>query len=195
MTSDDDPGNKNDSAADLFSRFTNPVLDDPFLPLTDASLAQIVASALEVFWINLNHAPPPSWLHPIVVDRLWQPRGAFLAPTLIHGAGLASCWILGALAARAYEEKATDPTIEGYWYMFLSLAKAGVGATGFLILATQLDLLFEFGRWVLPGESTEIDFRLLTAWSEVLNDVVFEAVVLTSVRFYLALKIAEGKEP
>jgi len=117
-----------------------------------------------------------------------------LAPTLIHGAGLACCWVLGALAARGYEKTAIDPTIEGYGTVIFSLMKAGAFAVGILILSTQLDLLQEFGRWVQPGESEAIDVRLLTAWSEGARDVTFEAGTISIMRLYLALSIARGKK-
>jgi hypothetical protein len=192
MSSDPDDSD----SSSLLDRFTNPVLDDPFLPITDVSMAQIVAPALQVFWISLVHAPSPTWLQPIFgQDVLWQARGSLLAPTLIHGAGLACCWLLGALAARAYEFKAIDPTIEGggYGTVLATILKAGAFATGALIFATQLDLLVEYGRYVQPGESEEIDLRLLSATVEVLNDIIFEAGVLTSLRLYLAVSTANGK--
>lgn len=179
-----------DEGSAYLRRFTEPVLDDPSLPLTDVLMAQIVAPALQVFWIGVVKNPSPSWLQPIFnSDMLYQGRGSLLAPTLIHGAGLASCWLLGALASQAYERKAFDPTLEGggYGTVFLTIIKAGAFATGALIFATQMDLLFEYGRWVQLGESTEIDLRLLTAIVELLNDIFFEALVLTSFRLYLAV--------
>jgi hypothetical protein len=180
------------------SRFTNPVLDDPFLPLSDVCTAQIVAPSLQVFWISLIHGPSPTWLRPIFDSAvLWQTRGSLMAPTLIHGAGMACCWLLGALAARAYERKAIDPTFEGggYGSVFGTIVKAGAFATGVLILATQADLLLEFGRFVQPGESEATDLRLLSAWVEVLNDVVFEATTITMFRMYLAVSTSLERNP
>ena len=170
----------------LLRRFTSPVIDDRGLPFTDALVAQIVGPALQVFWLSLVHAPSPTWLRPIFDNALWQTRGSLLAPTLLHGAGLACCWVAGALAAQAYERKAIDPTVEGYGTVIWRLAQAGAFASGLLILATQLDLLTEFGRWVQPGESEAIDLRLLSAAVEVLNDIIFEAGAITSMRLFLA---------
>lgn len=186
--STDPENNGSDRAASMgfVRRFTNPVIDDPWLPLSDVSTAQIVAPALQVFWISLVHAPSPSWLRPIFDKELWQARGALLAPTLIHGAALACCWLAGALAAEAYSRKAIDPTVEGYGAVLGSILKAGAFATGLLVFATQIDLLLEFGRYVQPGESPEIDLRLLSALVEVLNDVIFEASTLASFRLLLA---------
>lgn len=100
----------NDTSHSIFQRFLSPTIDDPGLPLTDALLAQIVAPSLQIFWVFLVHAPSPSWLRPLSsyfgeAPEL-APRGSLLAPTLIHGAGLAVCWLAGALAARMYEKEA-----------------------------------------------------------------------------------------
>lgn len=182
------PAQKTDE--DILARFTNPTIDDPFLPLVDVSVAQIVAPSLQICWLSLVHAPSPGWLRPLFAnDQLVVARGSLLAPTLIHGAALAVCWVIGALAAKAYERPAVVPasaSVAGYAKILWSLVKAGAFATGLLIFATQLDLFLEFGRIVGAGESAETDFRLLTALVEVLNDVVFEAVSLLAWRLFLA---------
>jgi len=180
----------------LLQRFTDPIIDDPGLPLTDILIAQIVAPTLQIYWIVANHAPTPSWLLPISsyfgsAPEL-APRGSFLAPALIHGAGLAVCWMLGALASKSFERDAF--TLKGskraslfdnigrYDNVIKSTVKAGAFASGVLIFSTQIDLLLEFGRYVQFGESEEIDLRLLVAAVEVINDIFFEAVVITSWR-------------
>lgn len=113
--------------------------------------------------------------------------GSLVAPTLIHGAGLATCWLLGALASKAYESDAFNISEgRGYGTVVLRIVQAGAFATGLLVASTQLDLFLEFGRWVQPGESDEIDLRLLTAIVELINDVVFEAGVLSAWRLYRA---------
>ena len=184
----------------LLKRFTDPIIDDPGLPLTDALLAQIVAPTLEVYWLLLNNAPSPTWLAPI--GRYFgeapelAPRGSLLAPALIHGAGLAVCWGAGALAARMYEKDAftlnnkgssndnNNNIIIGEYAPILSrLVQAGAFSIGILIVSTQIDLLLEFhGRFVQLGESDEVDFRLLVAVVEVINDVFWEALVLCTWR-------------
>ena len=98
----------NDSTS-IMQRFLSPKIDDPGLPLTDVLLAQIVAPSFQTFWISALHAPSPSWLRPLgsyfgEAPEL-APRGSLLAPTLIHGAGLAVCWGLGALASQFYERQ------------------------------------------------------------------------------------------
>lgn len=98
-----------DEDTSVLQRFLSPKIDDPGLPLTDVLLAQIVAPSFQTFWIFAVHAPSPSWLRPLgsyfgEAPEL-APRGSLLAPTLIHGAGLAVCWLAGALAAKFYEEE------------------------------------------------------------------------------------------
>lgn len=182
------------SRDDFFSRFTDPVLDDPALPLTDVSVAQIVAPALQVFWYIGSGSPRPSWLQPILFTQLFDTRGSLVAPTLIHGAELACCWLLGALAARSYEARNIDPTIEGYGTVVWSVLKAGMFATGLLILGTQTDLYYEFGKYVQYGDSPVTDLRIVQATTELVNDVVFEATLLLSVRLFLAVSIERGKQ-
>jgi hypothetical protein len=190
-----DDNKQDDDGEPFWRRFTNPILDDPYLPLSDVATAQIVAPTLQVFWISLVHAPSPTWLRPVFDNGfLYQTRGSLMAPTLVHGAGLACCWLLGALSSRAYESMAFNPTIDGGGYGSIvgTLFKAGAFATGILIFSTQMDLLIEFGRFVQPGESGDTDLRLLTAIVEVLNDIVFEAGALVYFRLYLAASFSKN---
>lgn len=180
------------SPKNVLDRFTSPVIDDPALPLSDALVAQIVAPTLEVFWLTLNRASMPSWL--TASQSLLPLRGSLVAPTLIHGASLACCWIAGALAAKAFEVKAFDVSDgKGYGTVLLRTIQAGAFASGLLILATQTELLFEFGRWVQLGESEEIDIRLLQAAVELINDIFFEAAVLLSWRLVHAKLLSASK--
>ncbi|EJK67047.1 hypothetical protein THAOC_11966 [Thalassiosira oceanica] len=116
--------------------------------------------------------------------------GSLLAPALIHGAGLAVCWLAGALAARSWEREAfTVGPAEGgegegvgllgrYGTVLSRLFQAGAFASGVLILSTQTDLLLEFGRYVQYGESDSTDLRLAVATVEVASDIFWEAVVI-----------------
>ena len=207
----DDDDYKNDNNDMLLQRFLSPKIDDPGLPLTDVLLSQIVAPTLQLYWIFVVHAPLPSWARPISsyfgeATEL-APRGSLLAPTLIHGAGLAVCWLAGALAARSFERDAftlssvdnnnskedydyddgagklsIGDTIKQYDTVLIRLFQAGAFASGILIVSTQIDLLLEFQRYIQFGESEETDFRLLLASVEVINDIFFEALVLVSWR-------------
>jgi len=172
------------------------------------------------------NGPSPSWLHPITggvssssaatssLYGAFSSRGTLLAPTLVHGAGLAVCWLAGALAARMFEREAftlqstssttkesesnytkkssdvidsTINIIRSYQPILTRLIQAGAFSSGMLILATQLDLLLEYrGNIVTVGMSDEIDFRLLLATVEVINDIVWEGLVISAWRIWHA---------
>jgi len=104
-----------------------------------------------------------------------------LAPTLIHGAALSCCWLLGCLAAKAFERGAYEGEIT---QVVVSTLRAGAFSFGLLILATQIDLYSEFGGYVQIGDSAETDLRIYRALVEVIDDVVFEAVVLLGWRVF-----------
>lgn len=187
-----DGNNKKDEKDSILNRFLSPQIDDAGLPIADALTAQIVAPTFQVAWLAANHAPLPTWLATIYNNNnglLYNvpPQGALLVPTLVHGAGLAGCWLMGALAAKAYDSEAFNVSGgRGYWTVVKRIFQAGAFATGILIMSTQLDLFLEFGRYVQFGENDETDLRLLSATVEVINDVFFEALVLGSWRLYRA---------
>lgn len=147
--------NSDEKNSSVLSRFTSPRIDDRGLPLADALVAQIVAPSFQILWLSLARAPRPSWLAPVVsTGQLFPGRGSLFAPTLIHGAGLASCWIAGALAGRAFETEAFDVSDEvcpgeGFRYgaVISRTLQAGAFATGLLIMITQIDLFLEYGRY------------------------------------------------
>ena len=188
--SDSNDNDSKQSEQGLIARFIAPQIDDRGLPFADALTTQIVGPSLQVFWLALNHAPSPTWLKPLMTSAVIFPsRGSLVAPTLIHGAGLASCWIAGALAAKAYEKEAFDISQNGgsYGEVLNRLFRAGAFAVGLLILFTQIDLFLEFGgRYVQLGDSEETDIRLMSAFAEIINDIVFEGWTISAMRLYLA---------
>jgi hypothetical protein len=172
----------------IFDRFIDPKIDDPRLPLTEAGIVQIVAPTMQLFWLQLNQSPFPSWaiLSPLYDYYSTFPsspiRGSLLAPTLIHGAGLACAWLLGCLAAKAYQQDAYQGNVV---HVVATTLKAGAFACGILILATQLDLYQEMGgvgyyydHFQDVGDSVETDLRIYRALVEVIDDIFFEAVTL-----------------
>jgi hypothetical protein len=192
-SNDDNNSNKEEEevleSSSIFSRFTSPKIDDAGLPIADSLLSQIVAPTMQITWLSIAHAPIPTWLYSSTSNgMLFQSSsGSLIVPTLIHGAGLTLCWLSGCLAAKNYESDAFNISGgRGYKTVILRLIQSGSFAVGLLILSTQIDLLIEYGRYVQPGESDEIDVRLLNAIVEVINDVVFEAGVLSSWRIYRA---------
>ena len=191
--SDDSTENKAVTSPSPLGRILSPKIDDRGLPIIDALVAQIIGPSLQVFYLVLSGSPRPTWLNPYYDGTFAQYRGALLVPTLLHGAALSCCWILGALAARGYENDAIDPTIAGPSTVALRVFQAGCFASGCLVFATQMDLLGEFGRWVQPGESPEIDSRILTAAVEVTNDIFFSICAIVPIRWYLAATIVKNK--
>jgi hypothetical protein len=178
-------GGLDGGASRIFQRFSNPIIDDPAMPLTEAGLVQIVAPTMQLFWLVSLESPYPSWAQPLV-DTTFTTQGAFVAPTLIHGAGLACCWLLGCLAAKAYEKPNFRVNNEqgGYTRIVSSTIQAGAFASGILILATQFDLYQEFHGYVQLGESALIDARIYRALVEVVNDIFFEFMVLLSWKLF-----------
>jgi hypothetical protein len=164
----------------FLDRFTSPKIEDPVLPLTEAGIAQIVAPTIQLFWLRSMQSPFPSWTTPLY-DYTFMPRGYLLAPTLIHGAGLACCWLLGSLAARGFEREAYEGDLKT---VLFSTARAGAFATGLLIFGTQIDLYFDMGGYVQIGDSPETDLRIYRALVEIINDVFFEAITLFSWRAF-----------
>ena len=92
----------------VLGRFTAPVIDDPALPLSALVIAGAATPALLASFVLVLGAPRPSWLA--------SPLGV-VGATLVHGAKLASCWLGGALAARAFEADAFEGTRDsaGAW--------------------------------------------------------------------------------
>ena len=77
----------------------------------------------------------PSWLFPLpgVPPLRSLP---YILPAVSHGAGLAGCWLLGALAANAFEKEAymgtLGDTLSRTW-------RGGAFSVGVLLLCTQFD--------------------------------------------------------
>ena len=189
MSFDDEDNEGEDDG--VLSRFVAPRIDDIGLPIADAMVAQVVAPSFQILAISLTRMPIPMWLRP-GTDILFPTRGSLLAPTLIHGAGLACCWVLGALAARAFESEAFDVSGgKGYGEPIARTLKAGAFATGMLILATQIDLQNEFGGYVQFGYSDATDIRIAQALDDVLKDIFFEASTLFGWRMYRASLTAQ----
>lgn len=194
--------NENEPNDTITARFLNPKIDDQGLPIADGLFSQVVAPTLQVFWLSLNHAPTPSWLtltsKSTGVLFSTASQGSLLAPTLIHGAGLAVCWTMGALAAKGYDSDAFNISGgRGYGTVISRIIQAGAFASGVLIFSTQVSLLLEFGSFVQLGESQETDVRLVQAAVELVNDIFFQAAVLGSWRLYRASLTgnADGRPP
>ena len=162
-------------------RFLQPRIDDPGLPYADSLVC--LCGALFVASISIvGIIPRPSWLFPLpgVPPLRSLP---YILPAVSHGAGLAGCWLLGALAANAFEKEAymgtLGDTLSRTW-------RGGAFSVGVLLLCTQFDYSASLlTQGVDPFEaSREADYRTLTTAFEVITDVSVQAVGLTAFRIY-----------
>jgi hypothetical protein len=207
---EDERSSEQQSFNSILSRFTNPRIDDPGLPLTDGLVVQVIAPSVQIAVRLVLGIPPPTWLQSTDPSLLYNNRpGGLLAPTLLHGAKLALVWLVGALAARAYERPAISPvkrpassfgkdddpagTIStssrdrwDYSRVWLALFQAGAAATGLWIFATQVDVYIDVGGYAQWGDSTVTDARLIIAATEGIADFVCEAITIIIWRLYLA---------
>jgi len=179
------------------ARFTAPRIDDPGLPFADALvcvsgslfLAQLALSPLVPKALKI---PPPSWLTATALPDGIDWRGIpYILSTIEHGAALAACWVLGALAASAYEAEA----FTGTWQTALTRTwKGGAFAIGVLIFATQLSLYVSLSSqgldpYTIPSQAGvdgnfAADRQILTTAFELICDCSVQAVLLTLFRLY-----------
>jgi hypothetical protein len=220
---EDDPSSKQQSSNSILSRFTNPRIDDPGLPLTDGLVLQVIAPSVQIAVRLVLGIPPPTWLQSTDPSLLYNNRpGGLLAPTLLHGAALALVWLIGALAARAYERPAISPVKQrgpassvfgkdedpagtsttsssrdrwDYSRVWLALFQAGAAATGLWIFATQVEVYMDVGGYAQWGDSTATDGRLIIAATEGIADFVFEAITIIIWRLYLAYQTERMGSP
>ena len=162
-------------------RFTPSAISsaDRGLPIADA----LVATSAQVFVAALalsTGTPRPSWLVPF--GPSWR-GAAYVLPAIAHGAKLASLWVCGALAARAYERDAFDGSLGEAVRRTL---RGGCFATGLLLLVTQSEVAAEFAVKDLGdpvmNASREGDAILYRATSELVVDVVSEATAIVGWR-------------
>ena len=166
----------------VVARFASPIVDDQGLIIADALVAGIVAPGLEIITctaLGLG-VPLPSWSSVFGARRL-------VAPTLLRGATLSTCWFGGALSARLYARDAYDfPPPNGaddrFAVTFRRTLQAGAFATALLIMSTQLRLLLTFGFWPQLGDSPASDAEILRQFSDLVRDGLTEALVLMSWR-------------
>ena len=141
-----------------------------------ATSAQVFVAALALS----AGTPRPSWLVPF--GPSWR-GAAYVLPAIAHGAKLASLWVCGALAARAYERDAFDGSLGEAVRRTL---RGGCFATGLLLLVTQSEVAAEFAVKDLGdpvmNASREGDAILYRATSELVVDVVSEATAIVGWR-------------
>ena len=170
---------------EIRGRFTPDAVStvDRGLPIADA----MVATSAQVFVAAcaLAAGSRPSWLIPSTLGGLvpnW--RGLpYLVPAVGHGTKLATVWLVGALAGKAYQRRAFDGSFKE---AMKRTTQAGCFAVGLLIVVTQFEVAHKFdvaglGEPLLGG-SREGDLILNGALSELLVDIASEATALLAWR-------------
>lgn len=168
----------------IASRFISPVIDDPGLPYAD--MLVVMSGTLVLSILILSSALPvplPGWLTPL--PGMEGLRGLpYILPAIEHGSGLALCWLLGAVAARAFESEAYSSSlgnaIKRTW-------SAGAFAIGILLMSTQLGTFIVMTidqQSPFLGDSIEADMRLVAIANEVILDCFVQAIGLTLFRIY-----------
>ncbi|GMI01603.1 hypothetical protein TrLO_g10224 [Triparma laevis f. longispina] len=180
---DDDNEEPKPTKEQFGGRFINPRIDDIGLPLADSLISGIVAPVSIVFLCATQYYTPTWLIATLPPTSILNSSLRLFPPTLSHGALLAACWLLGALASKSFESEAFS---KDYKEVFKRIIQGGAFASGLLVLLTQADLFIEYGRWVQGGESPEIDLRLLKAFAELALDISVEAGWLIFWRIYRA---------
>ena len=143
----------------LLTPFVDPRIDDIGLPLADTLIAGVVAPVSEVFICGVRRYSP-SWLVATLPATSAVNNALRLSPaTLSHGAILASCWLLGALASRSFEREAFDVNTESgktsYSEVLKRVLAGGAFASGLLIVSTQADLFVEVRKFPSPHHTSQ----------------------------------------
>ena len=170
---------------DIKKRFAAPRIDDPGLPYADA----LVCICGSIFLASLGLTgvlPRQTWLQPLDIVPAW--RGLpYIVPACSHGAGLAACWILGALAAEAFERGA----YLGTWQEAFSRTwKGGAFAAGILLLSTQVSTFVALTERGLDpstaglGIDPAADLEVIRRGFEATCDIAVQCVGLTAFRIY-----------
>ena len=90
-------------------RFLSPIIDDPGLPIADSLVCACGAMFVAALAL-VGVLPRPSWLTPLA--DVPQIRALpYVLPAVSHGAALAGCWLLGALAGNAFEAGAYSDSL------------------------------------------------------------------------------------
>eukprot|EP00929_Paragymnodinium_shiwhaense_P016614 TRINITY_DN125111_c0_g1_i1.p1 TRINITY_DN125111_c0_g1~~TRINITY_DN125111_c0_g1_i1.p1 ORF type:complete len:355 (+),score=52.08 TRINITY_DN125111_c0_g1_i1:130-1194(+) len=158
---------------DVVDRFLNPRIDDFTFVFEDMLFSGILAPALSVFLVVLTNKYVPGYL-------LYEGvrKRAVLLPTLLHGVSLAFYWLLGALAARAYEAEAIDRNYPQE--TLVRTLKACAFATGCLVVVTVTSVRLSTGEGL--AKSPEGDVAFIKATLDILLDTIFEVNVMVAWR-------------
>ena len=157
------------------ARFQSERVEDKGLPLADSLVLISASCAIAICSIQLKHTPAwlrEEWLREIPRDVL--PNFPAVVAACVHGSKLAMFWIVGALAAKAYEVEAYDAD---YPEAIKRTVKAGCFACGSLILVEQASLRKSLEEIIGRGASTEYEFGTNVAADLLINSKTSDLIL------------------
>ena len=167
-------------------RFQPKKVKDRGLPIADALV--LTSATVLVALVSLSQHKAPSWLNAEYLREVPRilPNLPALVGSVVHGSKLSAVWVLGALAAEAYETEAYDAD---FAEAVKRTVKAGCFAVGLLILVEQNEMRQALEHVIgmpaseyVVGENREADLLINSKTSELFVDCASCAVAMLSWR-------------
>ena len=167
-------------------RFQSKKVKDRGLPIADALV--LTSATVLVALVSLSQHKAPSWLNAEYLREVPRilPNLPALVGSVVHGSKLSAVWVLGALAAEAYETEAYDADFAA---AMKRTVKAGCFAVGLLILVEQNEMRQALEHVIgmpaseyVVGENREADLLINSKTSELFVDCASCAVAMLSWR-------------
>lgn len=167
-------------------RFQPKKVKDRGLPIADALV--LTSATVLVALVSLSQHKAPSWLNAEYLREVPRilPNLPALVGSVVHGSKLSAVWVLGALAAEAYETEAYDAD---FAEAMKRTVKAGCFAVGLLILVEQNEMRQALEHVIgmpaseyVVGENREADLLINSKTSELFVDCASCAVAMLSWR-------------
>ena len=167
-------------------RFQPKKVKDRGLPIADALV--LTSATVLVALVSLSQHKAPSWLNAEYLREVPRilPNLPALVGSVVHGSKVSAVWVLGALAAEAYETEAYDAD---FAEAMKRTVKAGCFAVGLLILVEQNEMRQALEHVIgmpaseyVVGENREADLLINSKTSELFVDCASCAVAMLSWR-------------
>ena len=167
-------------------RFQPKKVKDRGLPIADALV--LTSATVLVALVSLSQHKAPSWLNAEYLREVPRilPNLPALVGSVVHGSKLSAVWVLGALAAEAYETEAYDAD---FAEAMKRTVKAGCFAVGLLILVEQNEMRQALEHVIgmpaseyIVGGNREADLLINSKTSELFVDCASCAVAMLSWR-------------
>ena len=167
-------------------RFQPKKVKDRGLPIADALV--LTSATVLVALVSLSQHKAPSWLNAEYLREVPRilPNLPALVGSVVHGSKLSAVWVLGALAAEAYETEAYDAD---FAEAMKRTVKAGCFAVGLFILVEQNEMRQALEHVIgmpaseyVVGGNREADLLINSKTSELFVDCASCAVAMLSWR-------------